>query len=208
MESGLKQRIIGAVVLVVAAVIFLPMLLSGQDETERVEVDVPETPVMDDRDIAVAPPPTLPEPTPVPEIPVPAETPATEPEPVQELAVIEPPPAQSATEPAAEPVAPGGEAAAQTAAPTQPAPTAEGGWVVQQASFSSQTNADNFRQTLAGQGYNAYVRSAEVDGKTIVRVYVGPLTSREAATRVRDELERRHQSKGMVVAYDDATRAP
>src|SRR5690606_30406583 len=82
-------------------------------------------------------------------------------------------------------------------------PTAAG-----QASFSSQTNADNFRQTLAGQGYNAYVRSAEVDGKTIVRVYVGPLTSREAATRVRDELERRHQSKGMVVAYDDATRAP
>ena len=79
---------------------------------------------------------------------------------------------------------------------------------MQQASFSSQSNAESFRQTLAAQGYNAYVRAGQVDGKSIVRVYVGPLSSREAATRIRDELQRRHQSKGLVVAYDDSTRTP
>lgn len=204
MESGLKQRIIGALVLVVAAVIFLPMLLSGQDETERVEVDVPPRPVMDNSDIAVAPPPTLPEPAPVPEIPQLGETPVTEPEPVEELAAIDAP-AEPTPVPTPEPSVPTVETPAETA---PAAASAQGGWVVQQGSFSSQSNADNFRQTLAGQGYNAYVRSAEVGGKTIVRVYVGPLTTREAASRVRDELERRHQNKGMVVAYDDATRAP
>ena len=41
MDERLKQRIIGAVVLIVAAVVFLPMLLSGQDETVQVEVEVP-----------------------------------------------------------------------------------------------------------------------------------------------------------------------
>ena len=46
MDEGLKQRIIGAVVLIIAAVVFLPMLLSGQDETVQVEVDVPEAPVL------------------------------------------------------------------------------------------------------------------------------------------------------------------
>lgn len=200
MESGLKQRIIGALVLVVAAVIFLPMLLSGQDETERVEVEVPAEPVMDDSEMVTAQPPTLPEPAPVPSIPGPdAEAPVVAPETVPEVAVSEPPAPVVTPEPVESP------------AETAPAPAvtaAEGSWVVQQASFSSQSNAEGFRKTLADQGYNAYVRGAQVNGKDIVRVYVGPLATRDAATRIRDELERRHESKGMVVAYDDATRAP
>lgn len=194
MESGLKQRIIGALVLVVAAVIFLPMLLSGQDETVQVEVDVPPAPVMDDTDIAPPTPPTLPEPAPVPEIPgAPEGQPVAEPE--QEIALIEPPP--SAVTPPVEPS-------------TDPAPVAasEGDWVVQQASFSSQSNAESFRQTLAGQGYNAYVRAAEVAGKQMHRVFVGPLSTREAAAQVRDELQRHHDNKGSVVAHNEATRAP
>lgn len=198
MESGLKQRIIGALVLVVAAVIFLPMLLSGQDETERVQVQVPAEPVMEDADIAPAVPPTLPEPAPVPEIPEPGlpplPTPAEPDEPEEQLAIITPTPAP------AEPVAP-------TAPPASSAAPA-GSWVVQQASFSSVENAERFRQTLSGQGYNAYTRSGQVDGKTIVRVYIGPLNTREAAARVRDELQRRHESKGLIVAYDEGTRAP
>lgn len=198
MESGLKQRIIGAVVLVIAAVIFLPMLLSGQDETERVEVEVPDQPVMDSSEIAVAPLPQLSEPAPVPQIPQPAPPEVVVPEPVAELPLVEAP---------SQPEPPEAVPEQPLAVPATPA-AAGGGWVVQQASFSSQSNADSFRQTLAGQGYNAYVRVAQVDGKSIVRVYVGPLASREAAVRVRDELERRHRSKGMVVAYDDATRAP
>lgn len=198
MESGLKQRIIGALVLVVAAVIFLPMLLSGQDETERVEVQVPAEPITDDSEMITAQPPTLPEPAPVPQIPEPDTSPVT-PEPVPELAAIEPPTPAVSEEPAEAPVA---------TAPASATAATEGSWVVQQGSFSSQSNAEGLRNTLAGQGYNAYVRSAQVDGKTIVRVYVGPLATRDAATRVRDELERRHKNKGMVVAYDDATRTP
>jgi len=198
MDEGLKQRIIGALVLVVAAVIFLPMLLSGQDETVQVEVEVPATPVPDDTDIVAALPPTLPEPAPVPEIPPPAledtAPPATavlsEPaEPLASEPVVAPPPP-----PAAEPEPPASVPAA-------------GGWVIQLASFSSAENADSFRKTLADQGYNAYTRSAQSGGKTIVRVYVGPLASRDGATRVRDELERRHKSKGLVVAHDASTGA-
>ena len=196
MESGLKQRIIGALVLVAAAVIFLPMLLSGQDETERVEVEVPAEPVMDDSPLLTAQPPSLPEPVPVPRIPEPmVDTPAVVAEPV-------------APAPVSEPAAPAVTPAPADAAPTPPSAAAQGGWVVQQGSFSSQDNAEGLRKTLAEQGYNAYVRAASVDGKRIVRVYVGPVATRDAANRIRDELERRHQNKGMVVAYDGATRAP
>ncbi|SDS40844.1 DedD protein [Halopseudomonas litoralis] len=205
MDEGLKQRIIGALVLVVAAVVFLPMLLSGQDETEQVEVEVPEAPVLDEREIAVAVPPILPEPAPVPDMPqsAPGDSTAT---PLPQTASIEPA-APVVTEPdsAVTPSEPEPEPAPVEQPPA--AAVTAGGWVIQQASFSSTENADSFRQTLAGQGYNAYTRSAQSNGKTIVRVFIGPLESREAAARVRDELQRRHQSKGLILAQDDGNRA-
>lgn len=204
MEQGLKQRIIGAVVLVIAAVIFLPMLLSEQDETVQVEVEVPAAPVMDDSDMLSALPPTLPEPAPVPEIPAPP----VQAEPVSPPVVEAPAPVAPPAEPAPvlEPAA--ASPAAEVTAPTTSSAPATGGWVVQQGSFSNAANAESFRQTLVGQGYNAYTRVGQSAGKEIVRVYVGPLNSREAAVRVRDELERRHSSKGLVVAHDESTRAP
>lgn len=47
MDDGIKQRLIGAVVLVALMVIFLPMLLSSDElEPEEVLVDIPERPVV------------------------------------------------------------------------------------------------------------------------------------------------------------------
>lgn len=193
MDQGLKQRIIGASVLVVAAVIFLPMLLSGQDETVQVEVQVPPEPVLDDRQIVTATPPAVPQPEPVAEIP-----PSTD-----SASVSQPEPEPTAELPSDVPDKPSSPAPE----PATPAATTEGGWVIQQASFSSADNAENFRTTLIEQGYNAYTRAAQSSGKTIVRVYVGPLASREAAGKVRDELSRRHKDKGQIVAQDANTRS-
>lgn len=205
MENGLKQRIIGALVLVVAAVVFLPMLLSGQDETVEVQVEVPAAPTMNDSELVAAPPPTLPEPAAVAEIPQPAEQPApVAPEPSTEIALASPAPSVVEPEPEIAPQ----PAPSPSAGSAAPAVAASDSWVIQQGSFSSQSNAERFRKVLADQGYNAYTRDGQAGGNTIVRVYVGPLSSREAAARIRDELERRHQSKGLVVAHDDATRAP
>ncbi|MBU2322774.1 MAG: SPOR domain-containing protein, partial [Gammaproteobacteria bacterium] len=44
LDNGLKQRFVGALVLVALAVIFLPMLLSREDELRRVVVDAPPVP--------------------------------------------------------------------------------------------------------------------------------------------------------------------
>lgn len=193
MDQGLKQRIIGASVLVAAAVIFLPMLLSGQDETVQVEVQVPPEPALDDRKIVTATPPQVPQPAPVAEIP-PSTDSSTEVTPDLEAPdEITSTPPEVPSDPALE--------------PAKPPATTEGGWVIQQASFSSAENAENFRSTLVEQGYNAYTRAVESSGKTIVRVYVGPLASREAAGKVRDELSRRHKDKGQIVAHDASTRS-
>ena len=44
LDKGLKQRIVGALVLVALAVIFLPMLFSREDELRQVVVDAPAMP--------------------------------------------------------------------------------------------------------------------------------------------------------------------
>jgi DedD protein len=216
MDDGLKQRIIGAVVLIVAAVVFLPMLLTGQDETTRVEVEVPEPPTMDDREIALSGPVELPEPEPVPNIPqsYPSDPLAPAPSPVVGAPPQVPGPAADVppmvTAPSAPPPPPPAAAAPPAPAPA-PAPAAAptataGNWVVQLGSFSSAENAEGLRQTLRTQGYNAYTLSIQVDGKPITRVYVGPVVEREEANRLRDELARRQGNRGLVVAYDSNTR--
>lgn len=210
MDDRLKQRIIGAIVLVIAAVIFLPMLLSGQDETVRVEVQPPEPPEMNPEPIIRAAPVELSEPEAMPETPTDLPSPAS----IEPSLPVEPEqtPAVATPEPAAPPATPA-SAPPATQAPT-PAPqpaevpaAATGGWVVQLGSFSSADNASALSAKLRTQGYNAYTVPSQVDGKSITRVFVGPVIDREGANRLRDELARRSGSKGLVVAHDADTRA-
>jgi len=191
MDEGLKQRIIGAVVLVIAAVVFLPMLLSGQDETVEVVVDVPEAPVLNQQPIAPAEPVVLPATPQVPTIPTPQSA--------AEQRAQEQVEAEAAKAPEAKP-----EVVEVTPepAPVEEAPKATGDWVIQLGSFSSNSNAEGLSETLRSQGYNSYTYSVTIQGKPITRVYVGPLASRDAANRVRDELASKRGSKGLVVAYD------
>lgn len=194
MDDKLKQRLIGALVLIIAAVVFLPMLLSGQDETVSVEVEAPEQPVMSSEPIQSAAPIELPAPEPVNDIPEAEGIPLPVEEEVAEPAISEAPVAEPV--PAPEP----------EAAPAPVAPTAtQGDWVIQLGSFSAVANAEGFKQKLVEQGYNAYTVTAKADGKEITRVYVGPLLDRESANRVRDELSRRHETKGFVTAFDAAS---
>lgn len=208
MDQGLKQRIIGALVLIIAAVVFLPMLLSGQDETVTVEIDAPPAPQMDEREIDVAAPVELPQPEQVPDLP---PTPLPDPKPIPLPEPAEPPaPPEPAVEIIAEPAPAAPDEPAPAAEPPTPAETASapaGDWVVQLGSFSNTANAEGLRDTLLTQGYNAYTRSSSVDGKSVTRVYVGPVIDRDGANRLRDELARRHGSKGMVVASDSGKRA-
>lgn len=203
MDSKLKQRLIGALVLIIAAVVFLPMLLTGQDETVSVEVEAPEQPEMSSEPIAPAAPIELPAPEQVTEIPQPEGIPLPAADSVSEApaAVAPPEPVAPIAAPIPEPVAaPAAPAPAPTATPA-PA-TTQGDWVIQLGSFSAAANADRFKQTLLEQGYNAYTVTASADGKSVTRVFVGPLLDRESANRLRDELGRRHDAKGFVVAYD------
>lgn len=206
LDKVFKQRMVGALVLIALAVIFLPMLFSRQDEQRQVQVDAPTAP-----QAPVMPQVQL-EPVPVPEPQVIEQEPEL---PVEQAVVAAPKPAPApAPAPVApvvsKPVAPAkppavtpAQAVAQPPAKldtTQKRVDPNGlpiSWSIQLVSLSNRASADNLQKTLRNQGYNAYVRSSG----GMNRVFVGPLLERAEADRMRDILDKQQNLKGFVVRF-------
>ncbi|MBN3864964.1 SPOR domain-containing protein [Pseudomonas frederiksbergensis] len=212
LDKAYKQRMVGALVLVALAVIFLPMLFSRQDEQRQVTVDAPAAPHAPAVPQVQVEPVVVPEPQALPQEPVPSDDEIAQQQapsaPIAPSAPVAPaPPAAKPVTPPAAPVVKPAPAPAQpiAAAPTKPATTpsrvdANGlsvSWSVQLASLSSRESAESLQKNLRSQGYNAYIRSA--DGKN--RVFVGPLIERAEADRLRDLLSRQQNLKGFVVRF-------
>lgn len=196
-DKGLLQRIVGALVLVALAVIFVPMLFNREDAGRQVTVDAPPMPETPATPVIETQPVEVPEPD---AQPFPEEYEIVEEGRVAEpSAPAEPSPAPAASEPApAEAVRPAPPVA--TAAPEEKhldAANLPVSWSVQLASLSSRENADKLQKTLRSQGYNAYIRTA--DGMN--RVFVGPLVERAEADRLRDQLQRQQKLNGFVVRF-------
>nr|WP_314878257.1 SPOR domain-containing protein [uncultured Pseudomonas sp.] len=206
LDKGMKQRMVGALVLVALAVIFLPMLFTREDEMRQVRVDAPEAPAMPSLpqvqvetiqvpeqqpiveqppvvvDESTAPPSTPSQPISAAPSPVPVTAPAPAPK-VESRAPVTAPATASAAKPAA-----------ASKIDTNGLPVS---WSIQLASLSNRAGADNLQKTLRSQGYNAYIRSA--DGMN--RVYVGPLIERAEAERLRDVINRQQKLKGFVTRF-------
>ncbi|TWC50200.1 DedD protein [Pseudomonas sp. SJZ080] len=213
LDKAYKQRMVGALVLVALAVIFLPMLFSRHDEQRQVTVEAPAAPQAPSVPQVQVEPVVVPEPQALPQEPVPSDDDiAQQEEPSLPIA----PTAPVAPAPAAKPVTPPPAPAPvnkPTTAPSQPITAAPGkpdttqsrvdanglsvSWSVQLASLSSRASAESLQKDLRSQGYNAYIRTA--DGKN--RVFVGPLIERAEADRLRDLLGRQKNLKGFVVRF-------
>ncbi len=201
-ESKLKQRIVGALVLIALAVIFLPMLLKQEDPARKVVVEAP----------------------PMPAIPEQPQYPVTEvavPEPVLDdewdgAVITEQSPSidSASTAPAAVVPAPAAAVVAQSVQPVvtqsvskkpeQPviAPAIDKNnlpvsWSVQLASLTSKANAEALRDAYRNKQYNAYVRSSE----GVHRVLIGPLIKESDAQSMCKSLKTREKQECFVVRY-------
>ncbi|MBO9549897.1 SPOR domain-containing protein [Pseudomonas sp.] len=219
LDKGMKQRMVGALVLVALAVIFLPMLFTRQDEMRQVRVDAPQAPAMPTLPEVKVEQVAVPEPQPLPEEPeqppvvvnestAPVRTPSqpitpspqTQPQP-QVQAQPKPQTPVPTPAPAAKPAAPVATAPVATAPAPAPSKIDVNGlpvsWSIQLASLSSRAGAENLQKTLRSQGYNAYIRSAG----GMNRVYVGPLIERAEADKLRETINRQQKLNGFVVRF-------
>lgn len=206
LDKGMKQRMVGALVLVALAVIFLPMLFTREDEMRQVRVDAPEAPAMPSLPQVQVETIQVPEQQPIVEQPpvVVDESTAPPSTPSQPISAAPSPAPVTAPAPKVENRAPVTAPATASAAATKPAAASKidtnglpVSWSIQLASLSNRAGADNLQKTLRSQGYNAYIRSA--DGMN--RVYVGPLIERAEAERLRDVINRQQKLKGFVTRF-------
>ncbi len=190
MDERLKQRLVGAAVLVSLVVIIAPMILEQPPEPDGVWR------------ASVIPP-------------RPEDVFRTEIVPVREDEILDMPEAADVVGRAA-PVRirsrdgtgqrPGsGGRAATRAAPhetdRQSSPRALGAWAVQLGSFSNAANALALRDRLRAKGYPAFIEGVRVEDRDIKRVYVGPELLRAKAAESRKKLEQETELQGLVVRY-------
>lgn len=193
-----RHRIVGAVVLVALAVIFLPMLLSDRPpETGPADVAGTAAPNTKTVVMPVTPPGEF---SKTPEksasvaktVVVPVEPPVEFPAEVQVPPLPEAPslPAKPAPEPK--------PAKVKTEARPKPAAAAENGWVVQAGAFTHIENAKRLQAQLKHKGYSALLDPPNpAKGKT-VRVEVGPYKDAAAAKAAQVRLENEFGIQGVV----------
>ncbi|MBL8299093.1 MAG: SPOR domain-containing protein [Rhodanobacteraceae bacterium] len=195
----MKQRLIGAAVLIALAVIFVPMFLSGsppKTDTVTENLTIPPAPEREFQTRVVpAEGGKLTAPAPLPEKPAAAsDKVATVDAGVNPRNATEVPyPQSNGAAPAKPSVTPAKPAdpAASRPVPERVAPAASssGRYAVHLGVFANSTNADALVASAKKHGLLAYTESAEVDGKPATRVRLGPYEDRSTAEAARLKLQ-------------------
>jgi len=179
MNLRIRERLIGALVLVALIVLFVPALLKGPGiasklppvaETKSVEIilDGAAGPAESE---GLVPEPEIAQAR--PEVPVPAVPKSTK---------STPTPADTGT---AKPESPGMPPAIELA---KPAASQQPAWAVQLGAFSSRSKADELVARLRSRGYSAFVLEYRAGGQLLHRVRVGPEQDRARAVAIAERL--------------------
>jgi DedD protein len=207
MEQRLKERLIGAAILVALAVWLVPWILDGRapppekqaasvplelpapqrnapQRTQRIDLDVPQdaSPVVAGNDTAAAGPPAAGEDS--------GAASAGESRSTSSPTKASPQPGGSAAAPEPHSASGGKPQASKSAEPREsksgtapPAAASSDGpkWMVQLGSFGEQDNAERLAQRVSGVGFDAKISTHKSDGQVLYRVRVGPKDTRNAA---------------------------
>ena len=197
MNQGAKQRIVGTVVLLALALIFLPIIFDGQGSYEApVTSRIPDTPI-----ISILPEPVQSRPVIV------NDTQPIEPaiaarvnlveeavSEIEEAAVIE--------EAAAEVEITESQAIFSREVPALSDAGLPQGWSVRLGSFSDAENASNLLGRLQEAGYKAYTRDISSDQGSLTGVFVGPWLDRGQVNEYQRKLQEEFSLAGLVVRYE------
>lgn len=198
MEIGLKERLIGAVVLVVLGVIIIPFFLKGSpapDTNVSQQLTLPPSDSTAPQQqyslpltggTAAGPATAL---VPAATAPAPAAATAPAQPAVHTIARAPQPVAKPTAKPAAKPA-------------TVPAASANGKWLVQAGSYGSQANADKVVKTLKAHGLTASVSRFSKAGQTYYRVRLGPYVERSDADKTAAAVSKALGGKASVVPND------
>jgi DedD protein len=226
-DTRVKERLTGAIILVALLVLLVPELLSGPGTAGEAHPPAADGQQMRSYTIDLADDATARRPaaapladTPMPSAPdsKPVEASANDAQPARGAAreaprsggaaSVERAPGASAPNASTSAAATAGSASPRpsvaAAAPSAPraAPSerpVSGGWAVQVGSFASRENAERLARKLKGKGFESHVSESSGNGKRLWRVRVGPEPDRASAVALGTRLRAAGQS-GTVVS--------
>ena len=196
MDTGLKQRLIGAAVLIALAVIFLPMLVKGpapDSGVSDVSIKMPDAPEgeTETRDLPLVMPGDVPKGGAVGMNATPMDKPGAQ-------ALPTTPDGAAATDPAAAGATPPADPASAL-----PASDAGGNYAVHFGAYATQKGADTVAALATAAQLPAYTEATTINGKPAFRVRIGPYATRADAETARlKALEVRSDVPVRVVALD------
>ena len=205
MDTGLKQRLIGAAVLVALAVIFLPMLVKGpapDSGVTDVSIKMPNGPdgALETRELPLVMPGDVPKGGAVGMDSTPIDRAAATPTPTRSPGTVATDPTQ--VDPNTPVVPP------DPATSALPPSVAGGDYAVHFGAYASQKGADTVVALAKAAQLPAYSEAATVNGKSAFRVRIGPYATRAEAESVRlKALAVRSDVPVKVVALDAAPAA-
>lgn len=174
LDEKLKQRLVGASVLVAVAVIFLPSFFH---KDERISIDTA---------------------TQIP--PAPMIAPVVIPQPVKpaQLDKIAPPPADQLFQPkvmaSSKPRVGDKPRLTKTGVPV--------GWVVQVASLKSEASAQKLTAKLIQSAFKAYHQSVKTKQGAFFRVFVGPFIDKSLANNVKQKVDKQYKVESRILRFN------
>jgi len=179
MDQALKQRLVGAVVLVALAVILLPALFNGgrPNELETLK-EIPDMPEIKPIEVKK---------------PVKVADLKKDSKPISQMYDLDPE-ENTVIDEKPDPSEKLNAKLKESGAPQA--------WVVQVGSFSDKAKAVKLKESLQKDGYKAFVRSVKKDGKTINRVMIGPKLDKQQALKIKQAVDKKHKLKTLVISFD------
>lgn len=221
--DGLKQRIIGALVLISLAVIFVPMVFD-EPHSERTSssINIPEEPPFPEVE--------APESDIAPTPPYQQDQAASSDSASQDFRIVESdqPPAQPVQQtrdnaaPEVTDIEASKPAPPPEPEPAQPKPvqqatespkssdeanaeftrSLEGAWVVQLGSFGSGDNARRLRDKVREKGYSSHLQEVVRGDNTLTRVFSGPFAEKSKAEAAKRALDKAFSLNSLVTSGD------
>lgn len=216
-SSSLKQRLVGAFVMVSLAIIFLPMIfdephhlpnvpphleLPAQPEVSKVTINKPVKPQFE----SVQVDPSDQRVKKVSEVvPVVAEPGDAEPEAGEDIANTVADvsvPTQNSKEASSGSKQSKVDSRKLEAPEVSHLPVFKNVWMLQLGTFSSEQNANALRDQMRKDGFDAHTKKVTVGTANVVRVFTGPFVNRSEAERVKKKVDQRYKVDSLIVFLD------
>jgi len=201
--DGLKQRLVGAFVILSLAVIFLPMIFDNPHEVNKVTIEaVPPKPNFQHIVIEKPKRPTFK----VVDID-PADQKVKK---IDQIKVK-----KNTTQESVKPkvikntkIAPIKSLAKASEKHNRRKPTVshlpifKNIWMVQLGTFTRSKNAYELRDRLRKDGFDGHAKDIKIKGKKAVRVFSGPFVNRKDAEKMKKKLDKRYKVKSLIIYFD------